>query len=253
MVYNQQIARYALPFAAKLGAMTMLPSRTQTGYKRSRSLTSTVTERKRRKKGNKSFKNRLYDSMAAKHATGYQGVGMTSGTLYTMIPTALPTQGDSNSSRDGDAIVLCGLKLKGLYNTNATAEAYSFRIIVGYTGEEYSNTTFASGLGSTELFHTSTATGYTSNGIINPKAFTCLYDEKFTLNSEISAVRSRVDYEINVPLDNQTFYYQAAASALGKTKNLAVVIVADSIGGTTGTTDVGGTTISWDFIYKNMN
>lgn len=253
MVYNQQIARYALPFATKLGAMTMLPSRTQTGYKRSRSLTSTVTERKRKRKGNKSFKNRLYDSMAAKHATGYQGVGMTAGTLYTMIPTALPTQGDTNASRDGDAIVLCGLKLKGLYNTNTTAEAYSFRIIVGYTGEEYSNTTFSSGLGSSELFHTGTSTGYASNGIINPKAFTCLYDEKFTLNSEITAVRSRVDYEINVPLDNQTFYYQAAASALGKTKNLAVVIVADSIGGTSGTTDVGGTTISWDFIYKNMN
>lgn len=253
MVYNQQIARYSIPFLAKYGAMTMLPSRKRTAVRTGGSQSMTITKtKKRRLTGRSSFKNKLYDTMAAKHASGEQGVSMTQHTLYTLVPTALPTQGDANNSRDGDAIVLCALKLNGFYNTATASGSYCFRIIIGYTGEEFSNTTFGSGIGTTELFLPNTG-GRTVNGLINAKAFTVLHDEKFTVNSEIASVRSRIDYNIYVPLGNEKFYYQAAASALGKTKNLVVVIAAEEVGGTTGVTDVGGTSISWDFIYKNAN
>lgn len=214
----------------------------------------TITNSKRRKTyGRKSFKNKVFDTMSAKHATGEQGISMTHNTLYTLVPSALPTQGDTNSSRDGDSIVLCALKLNGFYNTAAASEAYSFRVIIGFTGEEYSNTTFSSGLGVSEIFLPNTGSTRTTNGIVNAKAFTVLHDEKFTCNSEIASIRSRVDYNIYVPLNNQMFYYQASGSALGKNKNLVVVIVADQVTGSTGVTDVGGTSVAWDFIYKNAN
>lgn len=254
MVYNQQIARYAVPFVGKYAAMTMLPSRKQSALRSSPSQTMTITkQRRRRALGRKSFKNQLYDNMSAKHVTGEQGVSMTHNTLYTLVPTAIPTQGDSNTNRDGDSIVLCALKLNGFYNTDTASGPYAFRIIVGYTGEEYSNTSFSSGIGTTELFLPNTAGTVTANGLINPKAFTVLHDEKFTVNSEIASTRSRIDYNIYVPLNNQKFYYQSTASALGKTKNLVVVIVADIVAGVSGTTPVGGTSISWDFIFKNMS
>lgn len=254
MVYNQQIARYAVPFLGKYAAMTMLPSRKRTALRNSRSQSMTLTQQRKRKRTSRvSFKNQLYDNLAAKHVNGNQGRSMTHNTLYTLTPTAIPTQGDSNANRDGDAIVLCALKLNGYYVSDPAAGAYAFRIIVGYTGEEYANTTFVSGLGASELFLPTTADVVTSNGIINPKAFTVLYDEKLTLNSEIAATKSRIDYSINVPLNNQKFYYQSAASTLGKSKNLVVVICADVDAGTTGTTAVGGTSISWDFIFKNMS
>lgn len=234
--------------------MTMLGPRKRTALRSARSQSMTITKQKRPKSYNRrSFKNQLYDNLAAKHVTGEQGVTMTHNTLYTLVPTAIPTQGDGNTNRDGDSIVLCALKLNGFYNTDTAAGPYSFRIIVGFTGEEYSNTSFGSGIGTTELFLPNTAGVNTANGLINPKAFTVLHDEKFTVNSEIAATRSRIDYNVYVPLNNQKFYYQSTASALGKTKNLVVVIVGDVVLGSSGTTAVGGTTISWDFIFKNMS
>jgi len=212
-----------------------------------------LTKRKPVRKSRTSFVNRVADTKAAKHETNRQGVSMTNNTLYTLCPTARVLQGDTNIARDGDAIILCALKLMGFYNTAATAGPYAFRIIVGYSGEEYANTVFASGLGATEIFLPDTATAVSSNGIINPKTFTVLYDEKHTVNSNITAVIDRVDYAITVPLNNFKFPYQSAGSALGKFKNLYVVIVADVVNGVSGTTDVGGTSISWDLIYKNAS
>lgn len=242
------------------GYSLMQPFRPFIGVKRAIQQTNrfgqsyTLTENKRRRKYNKfSFKNQLYDTMSAKHATNEQGLSMTHNTLYTLVPTAIPTQGDSNSNRNGDSIVLCGLKLNGFWNTDTASNGYSYRIIVGYTGEEYSNTTFGSGLGISELFLPSTGTNTSTLGQINAKAFTVIHDEKFTLNSQISGVRDKLDFTVYVPLNNKLFYYQSAASALGKDKNLVCIITGDVVAGTTGTTAIGGTTITWDFIFKNSN
>lgn len=217
------------------------------------SYTLTQTKKKRKYGQTTSFKDKLFNAMSARHDTGEQSLGMTHNTLYTLNLTARITQGDSNSTRDGDAIVLCGLKMKGYYNSHTTANAYGFRIIVGYSGEEHSNTTFGSGLGSAEIFLPNTATITTTNGQINPKAFTVLYDEKLTANSQIPDVRDRVDFNFHVPLNNKLFQYQTQNPALGKDTNLYVVVVSDVILGTTGTTISGGFNITWDFVYKNAN
>lgn len=178
---------------------------------------------------------------------------MTHNTIYGCNVTAGIVQGDSNATRDGDAIILCALKLKGFYNTHTDADGYSFRILIGYSGEEFTNTSFSSTLGSNQIFLPNTALVVTSNGEVNPKAITIIHDEKMTVNSEISTVRSKQDYAITVPLNNKRFVYQESGSALGKYNNLYMIIMADRITGITGTTDVGGTSLSWDLIYKNAN
>lgn len=260
MVYYASTLRNAAkvfaPFATKYGIMTAQGRQRATqnnlSYRNGDTLTMTKT-RPRKRKGRPSFKNQVVQTKAAKHFTGEQGLSMTHNTLYTLNLTAGVTQGDANTNRDGDAIYLCALKLKGFFNTDTAASGYAFRIIVGYSGEEYSPVTFGSGLGISEVFLPNTGTNTSDVGQINPKAFTVIYDEKYTLNSQISGVRDRLDYSINVPLNNKFFSYQSAASALGKTTNLYAIVMGGVIGGTTGTTAIGGTTVSWDFIFKNAS
>jgi len=251
LFYNK--GRYA-PYANSVIATMLSRPRTEGNYMYSQNSTDRQVTRRAPKRAKKqSLKSKVMNMKAAKHFTGEQGVSMTHNTLYTLTPTAGPTQGDANTSRDGDAIILCALKLKGFYNTDTASNGYSFRIIVGYSGEEVANTTFGSGLGVSDIFLPNTGSTVTCNGIINPKAFTVIHDEKLTANSTITGVRDKVDFNVTIPLGNRSFLYQSAASALGKDKNLMVVIVSDLVGGTTGISSTGGTSISWDFIYKNAS
>jgi len=241
MVYNQQLARYAVPFLGKYAAMTMLPSRSRTGAKTSRSQSMTITKTRRKKQYvRKSFKNMLYDNLAAKHCNGNQGRLMTHNTIYTLVPTALPVQGDGNSNRDGDAIDIVALKLKGFAQTHSNASAYSYRILVGWTGEELSSlgSNFGSGLGTSEIFLPNTTDNWVLNGVVNPKAFTCVYDQTLDIGSQITGVVDLTSFQINLPFQTR-FLYQSAGSVQGKSRNLCVVIIAATAGGTAGTTNAG--------------
>lgn len=208
--------------------------------------------RRRGRKPKRTFKNVLYKNLAAKHDNGEQGIAMVHNSIYTCNLTYRISQGTTNSTRIGDSIVLCGLKVKGFYTGETTANGYGFRFIVGYSGEEYSTGVFTtSGLTTTELFLPNTTTNSTTISQINPKAFTVLYDERLTCNSQISAVKDRVDYNFYVPLNNTSFQYQSSGGSLGKNKNLYMIMIADVLGGTTGVTAAGGSTMTWDFVYKN--
>lgn len=231
------------PSAQRANTSTYIPQ----SYSR-----TTLTKTKRKRGGYRSnFKNKVLSLQSAKHDTGEQSVTMTHNTLSTLNLTSRIVQGTTNASRDGDAIVLCGLKLKGYYLSDIASNAYGFRILIGYSGEEYSNATFAAGLGLSEIFLPSTGSTSTTIGQINPKTFTIIHDELITANSQIAAIRERVDYDFYVDLKNSKFPYQSAASALGKYKNLYCVIVSEAYGGATGTTASGVTVLSWDHVFKN--
>jgi len=252
MQYNPYRAPVGAGMALYQGLQRYRARATRSAWRNPGSMVMTKTKRKSAQ-AKTSFKDKVFNTMSARHYTSSQGVSMTHNTLYTANVTAGVVQGDTNATRDGDAIILCALRIKGFYNSAQDPEGYAFRIIIGYSGEEFTSTSFASGLGTNQLFLPNTALVVTSNGEINPKAFTVLHDEKITLNSEIDTVRSRQDYAISVPLNNMKFTYQESASALGKFKNLYMIIMADRVIGLSGVTDVGGTSISWDLVYKNAN
>lgn len=198
-----------------------------------------------------SFKQKVKSTEPAKHSTVAPSQNpMKADTLYTFSPTQAVTQGTGNTNRLGDSIELQALKVKGFFNTASPTGAYTFRIIVGFSGEEYSvASTFGSGLGGTEIFLPSTTTNWVANGIVNPKAFTALYDQTFDINSMIASASENQSYAFTVPI-NQTFNYQASASTMGKFKNLYIVIVGNVFGGTTGTTDIGAAFMATDLIFK---
>lgn len=246
--------------AAKMGAAAY---GAYTGYRRNRQQqaysnksTFTRVQSRRPKTGKYStFKTKLYANQPAKHlwtadsATAI--IGMTHNTIYTCNITANLVQGVASSQRIGDSAQLMSLKLNGVLSTNAAlTSACQYRIIVGWSGEEYGlANTFGSGLTSAELFHGTTGIAWKNTGIINAKAFTVLDDRIITLNNSISLVSEVSEIAFTVPL-NTAFPYQAAASQFGKTRNLYVVVIGCVLNGNPGTTPAGSLSLSTDLIFK---
>jgi len=247
MVYARQLMPYA-PYAASVLYGSYGRARGASAYKRSYS--RTMTQKKTQGGARTSFKKMVAATLPSKQFTSQLTRAFTHNTIFTANMTAGITQGDLNSSRTGDSITLSSLKLMGSYFSDAVGGAYTFRILVGYSGEEYASTTFASGLGATEIFLPNTTTTFSTLGVVNPKAFTVLSDQTVDLNSQIAAVVDVHTFSVNVNLKQSEFVYQASGSAFGKSKNLYVVVLACVGGGTSGTTDAGDLILSCDLIYK---
>lgn len=218
-----------------------------------RGTTSTIVTGKRKRATNKnSFAAKLMKAQPAKHYANSSTFNMTHNTLYTVVPTTGIVQGDTNAQRDGDFIHLAALKIKGAFISDTADGAYTYRILVGYTGEEYNlPTVFGSGLGSTELFITNTPAASVTFGIVNPKAFTVIYDQSLDINSLTATGSDLASFSFTCPLDKK-FPYQADGSVFGKSQNLAIVVMAFKSGGVTGTTAAGGISLSYDLIFKPL-
>lgn len=225
------------------------------GYRNARSRTMTTFGKNRKRTlGVRSLKRAIKDTEPAKHFSFENNASLTHNTVNTCIPTQGITQGTGNINRLGDAIFLCALKIKAEYLTSATAGAYTARVLVGWTGEEFTTAGISSslqaGLGITEVFLPGTASLFTANGLINPKAFTCLYDSTIDLNSQIAATSDTGSVILSVPI-NQSFSYQSSGSIQGKTRNLAIVVIGCVAGGVTGTTAAGNFVWTADLIFKD--
>lgn len=249
--------RNYLKGAASIGALayqTRNPAYIGRRTRMGRSYTLTTTNKRRQQYRGNSFKRQVMKLHPAKHYTMDTAPLNTHNTILSMCPTQGITQGDGNTNRDGDAIHIESLKIKGTMITSAAAGAYQHRIIVGWSGEEITTaniaTSLVSGLGSTEIFLPTTAGNWVPDGIINPKAFTCLYDETFDLNSQIALTQDLAALGFTVPI-HQDFDYQATGSVMGKTRNLFVIVIAAVAGGVNGTTAAGQHLISADLIFKN--
>lgn len=212
-----------------------------------------VTSRRVKKPSRKSFHAKMAANTPAKHFTGSFLTNHTHNTIYMGSPPQSITLGDAYNQRDGDYVDLIALKLKGIFQTAAAANSYSFRIIVGYSGEEYTTGTSAliTGITDTELFLPTTSGSWTPNGIINPKAFTAIYDQTVDINSLLAATTDIASFSFTVPL-NKKFPYQANASIFGKDRNLYVIVTSGVSGGSIGATSTGLSVIGYDLIFKSI-
>lgn len=245
--------RYYLPaaFAINQAKSYMFPQRLTNRYNNSK--TRTLTRRRRSNGRSTSFKQKILNTQPAFHETADStfATALVHNNIYTVSPTQNVTQGTSNEGRVGDKIELCSLKINGLFTTAVTASAYSYRIMVVMSGEEFSATSITtSGLGPTELFLPNTNATIYPNGIINPKAVTVLHDETIEINSLIAATADWQRVAFTVPL-NKSYPYQATASTHGKFKDLYIVVIGSILGGTTSVTACGSWTGSYDLIFKN--
>lgn len=248
--YNKQAYASFAPAAIASGAYAASTFRgARTGTKRARTQQTLVNSRTTKKAKNTSFRAKLLKQEPAKHYEGSITQALTHQTIFSMVPTAGIVQGDTIAQRDGDFVDLMALKIKGIFQTATPSNGYSYRIIVGYSGEEYNlPTTLGAGLTATEIFFPNTTGNWAVNGIINPKAFTSVYDQTVDLNSIVAATAELQSFSFTVPL-NKKFPYQASGSVFGKDKNLFIVVISSVIGGGA-LAPTGLIVMSYDLIFK---
>jgi len=219
--------------------------------------TSTRTSRRRKTGGRGyTFRDQLLNNTHAQHKTideGVNGLAMVHNSIYSMSPTQAITQGTGNTNRIGDAISLEALKVRGMFISNTVANNYTYRLIIGYSGEEFNvpSSFNSGGLVTANIFLPTTGATYGTQGIINPKAFTVLDDRSFTINSGIAGVADVAQFDFTVALHTK-FQYQDTASQYGKTKNLYMIAISTAYGGTPGSSGTGAVQIAFDLIFKNL-
>lgn len=217
-------------------------------------LMQVVSRRRGRMGSRNSFAQKVRRVAAAYHNTqsdaGLNQV-LVHNTIYTNTPTANIIQGTSNANRQGDSIWLEAIKIMANIQTPVTVGAFSYRLIVGYSGEEYSNPNTwgsgAAGLTSAEIFLPNTNVNWNPNGIINPKTFTVLHDEIIDINSVTDTSADVHSIARVIQLKTQ-FKYQNSASTLGKDRNLYIVFIGSVAGGLGG---AGTLVMATDLIFKN--
>lgn len=224
----------------------MAGTRSNRKYRTSGRNNSFVTKRGRQT--GPSFNKMLMLNTPAKHETYSPTQALLHNNIYGTNITEQITQGFGNEGRDGDSIYLEAVKFRGILTSSTTAGAYSYRIIIGFTGEEITtggafNLTISSG----QVFLPNGASQLTS--IINPKAFTVLYDQVFDVNSQIAATADVNSFAGTVPI-KQKFMYQSSASIYGKTKNLFMLVIGNVFGGVSGVTATGEIVVCIDTIFK---
>jgi len=211
---------------------------------------TTLTKKRRPRRGQyRTFQRRVLNVFPAKHVTNSVATTILNGRIYTMNLTQQILQGAAGDQREGDSVMLEALKISGHFQTSTESNGFIFRILVGYSGEEYNTPTLAVGnLSVAELFQPNTATQIT-NGIINPKAFTVLFDHVIDLNSQIEGDRTLQSLKETIKL-NKKFPYQAFASLYGKTQNLYMVVCSNQPD-TAIDVPNGSAILSYDLIYKD--
>lgn len=240
--------------AATILAASNYGTSTSTKTARSRTQTQTITKRKKKMGRSNTLKKKMLAIKPAFHDSVQDSdlaVAHKHNTIYTFSPTQAITQGTGNDGRIGDKIYLEALKFKGVYHSDAATGAYTLRLLIGYSSEEYNAATgFVSGAAIADFFLPNTGSTFRTSSIVNPKAFTTIYDSTIEVNSNIANTQEIKNFEDAIQLQKD-FSYQSSASQYGKSMNLYVVIMSSVLGGTTGVTNSGATIMTYDLIFKN--
>jgi len=245
MVYGARRLMTYTPYAAPLGMSVY----NKPAYKAGGTRTYTQTRTKRKTARNQ-VKQIMMSALPGKEFSQHVTRNFGHTLPYTLNVTGAVGQGTTNSTRIGDSVELQALKLSGAYTSAVAAGAYTFRIMVGFSGEEYGSTgAFLAGLTNAELFLPNTNPVFGTTGIVNPKAFTVLYDQTFNVNSQIAGVADVISFSETISL-KQKFLYQQAGSIYGKVKNLYIVALGDIAGGSPGISNAGDLVLAMDLIFK---
>jgi len=183
--------------------------------------------------------------------TNVANAAVTHSSFYAHAMTQGITQGLTIEDRIGDEIFLNAIRFNVFLTAPGTAGAYSYRIMLVWSGEEFNNTStlVTTSLSAGEVMLPGYSSGSAYLAIVNRKAVTVLWDRIVDINSNVSATSDVTTVSGTLNLKNQRFAYQSAGSIYGKTKNLYFIAIPNVANGTTGTTGCGaiGITYSIDF------
>lgn len=222
-------------------------------FRNGRSYSTTLTKRRRKYGKRMSVKRIMLKAEPAKHmhvGDGTNSIALKHNNIYAYNLTKDIVQGTSNTTRLGDEVELCALKFNISLQAPATANGYTYRILVGYHTQTDTNTVLTYNvLSPSQIFLTGTGANWVCGGIINPKNFTVLYDSTHDINSQITGTGDLMSVGETVPI-NHKFIYGQEAGAQGKTRNLYYVIMSNVIGGVANNTVSGAVALNTDLIFK---
>lgn len=173
----------------------------------------------------------------------------THNTIYTWNPMNTVTQGTAQSNRLEDEVHLDAVKIRMFQNGPTSLNTVTYRLMAVKSSISYTNSTFYSGFGTSDLFMAGTGTTYTTTGIIDPKKVTLLWDKEWTMTPYASSQALAKIITETVKF-NQKFIFKPGTQ-VAKDKNIYFVFISSIIGGTTGTTATGNVYCSSDLIFKN--
>lgn len=236
--------------ASRLAAQMLGPRPAST---LSRSYTRYSNKRQKTASKRDSVKAQMLRVIDNHHSTmddnNYLVTSATQNTIYTANLTSVPVQGTTNKQRIGDKIHIQHVDYSISIATAPAAGAYTWRIMLLWSGEEYNPAGTASGLGFTGLFLPNTGTRNTALGIVNPKAITVLLDQTIDINSIVATIPDVATLKGRIPI-HQDFLYDKTGAVYGKTKNLYFVCIPYVVGGTTGATSCGDILPNFDMVFK---
>lgn len=230
------------------------------GYPLSRTVTRTKMKYPRRpaakvsKAISKYVKKAITQAREVKAKSSGPSTSMLHANIYSCNITANVVEGPSDDERIGDTIHPKSLVLNYSFIAPATAGAYAYRIIVFYSGNEYSSTslaTGASGFTFAELFQPTTSADSIFMAVPNPKAITILGDQLININSNITATKDIHSGRMNIRLGTSAFKYESLGSIFGKTKNLYIAVTSYVADGVTNETATGIAVVNYDFRYAD--
>lgn len=214
------------------------------------------TQRKRKSAGAtaQSVKTLMYKTIDNHHCTLQDStytVATTHNSIYTANLTATIVQGNSNTTRIGDKIRLEHVEMSFCLTTPSTSGAYTYRILVFYSGDEFNPTGFGAGFGLTGIFLPNTGQNFTAGACVNPKAISLLSDKQIDINSTITGVSDLRTLHYSVSL-KRDFLYRASGSVYGKINNLYCVVIGFVAGGIPATTATGTILMNSDIVFKPL-
>lgn len=178
----------------------------------------------------------------------------THATIYGWNFTAQVTQGTADGNRLGDSIETKKLRFNFFQATPATSGAYSYRLLIFWSGEESNPALPTLTATGALVFADAFLPGATTNtgviGVTNPKAISIVYDQLFDVNSLVATTpdifSGVIDVDVSRKLD-----YQASGSVFAKKQNLYGMLIPYVQGGTANTTQTGTFTANWCLHYKD--
>lgn len=226
------------------------------GKARARSRTTTTTKKRVTKSRSHSLKKAILGVSEAKHNTNHAAFALTHAEAFSFSPTQSVTQGTSRQNRIADEIYLEAIKIRGFINTDAEANAYTFRLMVLYSEKEYDNTVGTLGdipykknaFGAGDLFQDNTGVAPLITGVVDSKRCTVLFDKTIDINSQTEDNYDIATISETIQLQ-KSFPYRTQGGVYGKNTNLYIVLIPYHLP-KTGHTTFGGATLDTDLIFK---
>jgi hypothetical protein len=177
--------------------------------------------------------------------------GVTHNTIYTANVLNGISQGTGDGNRIGDSIHIDHITLNCLLDTatgSSNVVPVKLRVMLLACTAQYTQASFGSGLGSSDLFYATSTNLLISR--LNPRLCKLLCDEIIHIQPTVAAVGTvgygHINCKVDAPFEFRT------GTQYGTAANLYLVTIPYVVGGTSGTTQAGAFAYDYAVTFRDV-